>query len=177
MRPRRWSRDSVTLARASRALALCGDAGDVMSLTRELKRRFPEATLTMQVAVPVAEAALAIREGQPARAVELLDAARPYERGPSSEYWPAYLRGLAQLRLKDGNAAAAEFRRIVEHVGEVPLATLYQLAHLGLARAALLMGDQATARKAYDDFFKAWKDADPDLQPLKEARLDRAKLL
>jgi hypothetical protein len=78
--------------------------------------------------------------------------------------------------LKNGTAAAAEFRTITDHGGEVPVAALYPLAHLGLARAAALTNDTASARKAYDDFFSAWKDADPSLRLVAEARLERARL-
>jgi tetratricopeptide (TPR) repeat protein len=171
-----WSRDNVTLGRASRALALCGTAREVEALTAELTRRFPEATLTVNVTVPVARAALAIRERQPERALELLERTRPYDHSPSAEFWPAYLRGQAHMLMKDGRAAVADFRQIVDHRGEVPVATLYPLAHVSLARAAMMVDDQATARTAYDYFMTAWKDADPELRPLKEARVERAKL-
>src|SRR3954452_19061350 len=170
-----WSRDSVTLARASRSYGVCGDGREVAALTRELAKRFAEATLVMNVVIPVAEAALALHEGQPARAIDLLEAARPYERAPSSVFWPPYLRGQAHLMLKDDAAALVEFRRIVDHVGEVPLATLYPLAQLGAARAALRMKDTEAARKRYTDFLVAWKDADPDLRVFREARLERER--
>jgi tetratricopeptide (TPR) repeat protein len=168
-----WSRDSTTLARASRTYGACGDAREVTGLTRELAKRFAQATLILNVAIPVAEAALALHDGQASHAIELLETAQPYERAPSSEFWPAYLRGQAYLKLKDGPAAKTEFRRIVDRVGEVPLATLYPLAQVGAARAALLMQDPATAKKAYTDFLIAWKDADPDLRVFREARLER----
>jgi hypothetical protein len=77
------------------------------------------------------------------------------------------------LKLKDGPAARTEFRRIVDRVGEVPLATLYPLAQVGAARAALLMQDPAAAKKSYTDFLVAWKDADPALRVFREARLER----
>jgi eukaryotic-like serine/threonine-protein kinase len=168
-----WSRDSVTLGRAARSYGACGDGREVSALTRELARRFPEATLVLNVTIPVAEAALALHEGQEARAIELLETAQPYERAPSSEFWPPYLRGQAYLKAKDGRAAMTEFRRIVDRVGEVPLATLYPLAQVGAARAALLMRDAAAAKQGYTDFLIAWKDADPDLRVFREARLER----
>jgi tetratricopeptide (TPR) repeat protein len=168
-----WSRDSTTLARASRTYGACGDAREVTALTRELGKRFAQATLILNVAIPVAEAALALHDGQAAHAIELLETSQPYERAPSSEFWPPYLRGQAYLKLKDGPAAMTEFRRIVDRVGEVPLATLYPLAQVGAARAALLMQDPARAKKGYTDFLIAWKDADPDLRVFREARLER----
>jgi tetratricopeptide (TPR) repeat protein len=168
-----WSRDGTTLSRASRTYGACGDAREVAALTRELSKRFAEATLILNVFIPVAEAAQALHDGQAARAIELLETAQPYERAPSSEFWPPYLRGQAYLKLKDGPAAMTQFRRIVDRVGEVPLATLYPLAQVGMARAALLIKDAEAAKKCYTDFLIAWKDADPDLRVFREARLER----
>ena len=79
------------------------------------------------------------------------------------------------LRLKRGSEAAAEFEKILDHRGEAPLSSLYPLAHLGLARAAALQGDSARARKAYQDFFALWKDADADLSVLLEAQKEYEK--
>jgi len=171
-----WSRDSVTLARASRTYGSCGDGREVAALTRELSKRFAEATLTVSVAIPVAEAALALHDGQAARAIELLEPAKAYERATSSEFWPPYLRGQAYLKMKDGRAAMTEFRRIVDRVGEVPLATLYPLAQVGMARAALLIEDAAVAKQCYTDFLIAWKDADPDVRVFREARFERDRV-
>jgi hypothetical protein len=83
---------------------------------------------------------------------------------------------LIYLRLKNGPAAAEQFSNVIEHRGEAPASVLYPLAHLGLARASALAGDTVTARAAYEDTFKFWPEADPDLQPLKEARLEHARL-
>jgi hypothetical protein len=170
------SRDNLTLERAGRAFALCGGADQAASLSQELARQFPEATLTVKVALPAIAAALAIGRGEPARALELLEPARPYDRAPASEFWVTYLRGQAHLELKDGRAAAAEFNSIVSRQGEVPGAFLYPLAHLGAARAAVLLENHDAARKAYEDFFALWKDGDADLQPLREARREYSRL-
>jgi hypothetical protein len=108
--------------------------------------------------------------------VKLLEPVRQYDHVPSAEFWPNYLRGLAKLGLKDGRGATAEFQQITNHRGEVPASMLLPLAHLGLARAATLAGDTAMARTVYDDFFALWKEADPALQPLNEARAEYARL-
>jgi Tfp pilus assembly protein PilF len=89
---------------------------------------------------------------------------------------PIYLRGLAYLRAKQGTEAAAEFQKMLDHPGIAPEMPEHTLANLGLARAASLSGDMAKARKAYQDFFALWKDADPDISVLKEARAEYAKL-
>jgi tetratricopeptide (TPR) repeat protein len=170
------SRDNATYERASRALALCGAREEASSLASDVARRFPEAILSVRVAVPVTSAASALERGDAARALAMLDPVRQYDHVPSAEFWPSYLRGLAKLRLKDGDGAAAEFRQILNHRGEVPASMLLPLAHLGLARSAALTGDSATARKAYEDMFALWKDADAALQPLKDAQGEYARL-
>ena len=90
--------------------------------------------------------------------------------------YPIYVRGLAYLSSKQGAQGAAEFQKILDHRGEGPLSVLYPLANLGLARAAVLQVDTAKARKAYQDFFALWKDADPDVPILIEAKKEYEKL-
>jgi len=170
------SRDNITLERVSRVLAQCGAGSEALSLSNELARRFPEATLTTRVSLPVTAAALALQRGEPARALELLEPVGRYDHAPSAEFWPLYLRGQAYLQLKDGQAAGVQFKSILDHRGEVPASMLYPLAHLGLARAARLANDEGTVRKAYEDLFALWSEADPDLKPLKEARLEYSRL-
>ncbi len=170
------SRDYGTLVGASRALALCGAAAESAALTAELARRFPESTLAIRLAIPISAAAAAFRRGQPERVLQLLEPARAYNHSPSAEFWPAYLRGQAYLQLKNAAAAAAEFQNIIDHRGEVPASPLFALSHVGLGRAAMLAGDVDQARRSYEAFFALWSDADPDLAPLKEARLEYARL-
>jgi serine/threonine protein kinase/Flp pilus assembly protein TadD len=170
------SRDNLTLERASRVLALCGAGAEAAGLSSELARRFPEATLTVHAALPVTAALLALQRGGPSRGVELLEPARSYDRAPSVEFWPAYVRGLAYLQLKNGRTASLEFQGIVDHPGVVPASTLYPLARLGLARAAAMAGDKASAGKEYQAFLDLWREADSTLQPLKDARVEQSRL-
>jgi predicted Zn-dependent protease len=128
------------------------------------------------VSVPVTHAVLAIQRGETARALDALEAVKPYEHAPSAEFWPTYLRGQAYLQAKDGRAAATEFESILAHRGEVPASPLYPLAHLGLARAAAMVSDVERARKEYGEMLALWKDADANLQALKAARLEYARL-
>jgi eukaryotic-like serine/threonine-protein kinase len=89
---------------------------------------------------------------------------------------PAYLRGEAYLMFHDGDRAAAEFQKFIDHrvqVGNFPWGAL---ARLGLARAYAMRGNTAKARTAYQDFLTIWKDADPDIPILKEAKAEYAKL-
>ena len=172
----KYSRDNFTLERASRVLALCGESVEASRLSDELSKRFPDATLTTRILLPVTGAALAMQRGDPRQALAVLEPVRPYDYSPVAEFWPAYLRGQAHLRLKDGKAAGIQFQSIVDHRGVAADSPLYPLAHLGLARAATLTGESDKARKAYEDFLALWSGADPDLQPLQEARREFSRL-
>ena len=114
------ARDNFTIERASRALAMCDAAGDVSGLTADLARRFPNATVTTRIQVPVAAAAVASRRGDAARALAQLEPVRPYDQAPAAEFWPAYLRGQAYLQSKDARAAIEQFRSILDHRGGAP---------------------------------------------------------
>jgi tetratricopeptide (TPR) repeat protein len=170
------SHDNYSLERASRTLALCGDDARAAELRRELVERYPEATITVRVLAPVAEAAAAIQRNDAQRALALLDPVKPYDRVARGEYWPEYLRGLAYLRLKDARSAAAEFSAILGHRGESPTATLYPLARLGLARAQTLAGDVPNAQQTYAAFLSGFEGADQGLAAVVEARQELARL-
>jgi len=170
------SRDNFTVERASRALALCGAEDTAISLTRELTSRFSSATLTTKLQVPVTAAMVAARRGEPARAIELLEAVGPYDHVPAAEFWPSYVRGQAYLTLKQPGEALAQFGHITEHRGEAPTSPLYSLSLLGSARASALAGDPDTARDRYHRFFDSWTDADGNLSILKEAREEYVRI-
>jgi tetratricopeptide (TPR) repeat protein len=87
-----------------------------------------------------------------------------------------YVRGLVYLRMKDGEKAAAEFQKILDHRGLEPTSELIPLSQLNIGRAYALQGDVGKARTAYQDFLALWKDADPDIPVLKEAKAEYAKL-
>lgn len=161
------------------ALALSGEARQAQEFIEELATGYPTDTLVNAVALPTARAALELHRGNPAKSIELLQAAIPYELGPfvfSQGYMPIYLRGQAYLRAGKGVEAAAEFQKILDHRGAAPISPLYALAHLGLARAYLLNRDTAKSQRAYQDFLALWKDADSDVPALRQARAEYAKL-
>ena len=170
------NREFFVLVRASRTLALCGAAVGASDLLKDLSERFPRATLLRRVHGPVVAALIALRRGEPARAIEQLDAVRPYDNAREADLWPAYLRGRAYSQLKDWPAAANEFRRLLDHRGVEPSSLLHPFAQLGLARAYAAAGRIAEARTAYQTLFDVWKDADPDLSLLKEARAEYRRL-
>jgi hypothetical protein len=90
--------------------------------------------------------------------------------------FPVFVRGEAYLAAHKGSEAAAEFQKILDHRGLVLNQPIGALAHLGLGRAYVLQGDTAKARTAYQDFLTLWKDADPDIPILKQAKAEYAKL-
>jgi tetratricopeptide (TPR) repeat protein len=169
------SRDTGTLERASRALALCG-ASDALTLSAEVAKRLPEAILVTRVSLPITSALLALSRGEPDRALQLLEPVRPYDLAPAAELWPVYARGQAYLQLKNGDAARKEFEMLLAHRGQIPVSLLYPLAHLGVARAAMLLRDPGTARTSYASMLDLWKDADSNLAPLSDARREQASL-
>jgi hypothetical protein len=83
---------------------------------------------------------------------------------------------LAYLELRNGEAADKEFQKILSNPGLVGLSVIYPISHVGLARASALRGDASSARKAYEDFFALWKEADPDIPILIQAKNEYAKL-
>ena len=170
------SRDNFTLARAARVLALCGEVAASSGLLTETAKKFPAATLTNRVLMPVAAATSALQRGDAQRTLQLLEPVRPYDRALVAEFWPEYLRGQSLLALKDGREAGAIFQSILDHRGEAPDSMLYALAHLGLARSATLVGDITRARRAYGEFLSLWKEADADLRLLQDARDELARL-
>jgi len=163
-----------TLINAGRAFALCGKESQAQSVINELTKRFPKDSLLNAIWLPVIRAQMEIRRGNNEEVIQLLQSAYKYE-APGSLV-PQYLRGQAYLNLKKGNEAAAEFQMILDHRGWAALSYYYPLACVGLARAAVLQGDTVKARKAYQDFFAQWKDADPDIPILIEAKKEYEKL-
>ncbi|MBS1811903.1 MAG: winged helix-turn-helix domain-containing protein [Acidobacteria bacterium] len=156
--------------------ALSGDAARTQALTDELVRENPQNTLVLSVIAPLTHATIALQRGQPAKALELLQPTSLYEASSAAMLRPNWLRGQAYLQLKRGAEAAAEFQKIIDHRGWDVASLLWPLAHLGLARAALLQDDAVKARWSYEEFFKLWKDADAELPVLIEAKKEHAKL-
>jgi tetratricopeptide (TPR) repeat protein len=169
------------LGRPALALAMCGDAAQAEKLAGETSKLFPNGTLWNAVQLPAIRAAIALKRDQPAKAVELLASASPYERAYPEA---VYLRGLAYLGLREGAEAAAEFEKILDHKGanwgsawQHPYwGQFYSLSYLGLARASALAGDTAKAGKTFQAFLALWKDADPDIPILIAAKSEYAKL-
>lgn len=125
---------------------------------------------------PALLAALAIRRGEPAAAIESLAPLRPYDLGWRFAFLPSYIRGEALLRLGRPADAAAEFERITAHPGVVPTSVIHPLGWLQLARARAAAGNRVMSRAAYDKVLRQWKDADPDVPILVQARAELARM-
>jgi serine/threonine protein kinase/Tfp pilus assembly protein PilF len=164
---------------AAAALAVCGDSTAAQKLLAAEDKEHPDDTFLHVVNIPVAKADAALQRGDAASAIAAMEAGRPYELGAFSgnpPYWVLYVRGLAYLHAKDGAKAAAEFQKILDHRTVYALSELVPLAQLNLARAYALQGDSVKARTAYQDFLALWKDADPDVPILLQAKSEYAKL-
>jgi len=171
-----FSNDRPVQSRVALGLALAGDLANAQHLVDDLAKRFPENTTVQFTYVPMIRAQLALDRNNAGKAIELLQPAAPYELGIAGALYPVYVRGNAYVTAHEGSEAAAEFQEILNHRGVVVNDPIGALAHLGLGRAYVRQGDTAKARAAYQDFLTLWKDADPDIPILKEAKEEYAKL-
>ena len=170
---------------AALALALAGDAVRSQQLTNDLEHRFPEDTFVKFSYVPVLRAMVELERGKPAESADRLHVALAYERAPNGLNFSrsylgglhsAYVRGQALIAAKKYPEAEIEFRKILENRGLVGLDPIGSLARLQLARTLVLVGETAKAKSAYNDLLTLWKDADPDVPVLEEARAEYARL-
>jgi serine/threonine protein kinase/Flp pilus assembly protein TadD len=167
---------------AALALALAGDESRAQRLAEDLTKSFPEDTVVKFNYVPTVDAQFAINRHDPLKAIEALQITTPFELGQPGDssftpsLYPIYVRGEAYLAVHQGREAVAEFQKILDHRGVVVNELIGALAHLQIGRAFALQGDTARALAAYKDFLTLWKDADPDIPILKEAKSEYAKL-
>jgi tetratricopeptide (TPR) repeat protein len=169
---------------AAFALALTGETSRPQSLASDLEENFPEDTSVKFNYLPSVRGLVALNQREPPKAVEMLQAAVPYELGvPRSSLngffgalYAVFVRGQAYLGARQGAEAAAEFQKILNHRGIVVGDPISALARRQLGRAFALSGDKTKAKAAYQDFLTLWKDADPDIPILKQAKAEYAKL-
>jgi serine/threonine protein kinase/tetratricopeptide (TPR) repeat protein len=160
-------------------LARTGAVSQVEELLDVINQESPLDMLVQKSDLPTIRAAIELNKDNPAQAIEILQAALPYDLAdpyPSPRLYPAYVRGVAYLKLGKGPEAAAEFQKMIDHPGLVQDFITAPLSHLQLARAQVLMGDKDAARKSYQEFLTLWKDADPDIPIYKQAKAEYAKL-
>jgi eukaryotic-like serine/threonine-protein kinase len=167
------------LIQAARVLGLIGDTAQASALAEEADRKVPSThTLFHAIDLPLARAAIEMGRGAPDKALDALKPAGPYERGRFGAAG-LYMRGQAHLKAAHGAEAAADFQKIIDDPGSGPPGAIPMpgaLARLGLARAAALSGDVPKSRRAYQDFLALWKDADPDVPILIQAKAEYARL-
>jgi eukaryotic-like serine/threonine-protein kinase len=165
------------------ALAYAGDDRRAQALTADLAKRFPEDTIVQFNYLPTLQARHEVTQGKTAEAMERLSAATRYELGQSTEstygwtaLYPVFVRGEVYLAARKGREAAVEFQKILDHRGVVVNQPIGALAHLQIGRAYAMQGETGKAKAAYQNFLTLWKDADPDISVLKQAKAEYAKL-
>ncbi len=166
-------KSKATVRNAGLPAALCGDAKSVLPLLAEQAKKYPNDTLTNTLFLPQTRAADDLAHHRPDQALRDLEPMGAYNLISQQEY----LRGLAYLDLKDGAKAAEAFRKVTTNPGaSVNGLQDYPQAQLGLARALAMQGNTAGAKQAYHDFFNTWKDADPTLPQLAQAKTEFSAL-
>jgi len=168
------SKDSnLGLGHCANALAEAGDVTQAEALAAKLDRLRPEDTLNQEVHLPLIRSIIERQRGNAVKAVDLLAPVTQYEQGKSDV---PYYRARAYFAAGEHAKAAAEFEKLIGHRGWLEWEVFAPLAQLGLARAYAMQGDREKSRKAYDDFFTTWKDADPDTPTLRQAKAEYKKL-
>jgi eukaryotic-like serine/threonine-protein kinase len=169
---------------AAVALALAGDMTQAQPLAADLEKRYPEDTSVQSNYLPTLRALFSLHAGQPSQAIEQLQTARSYEfadpainfRAYFGALYPVYVRGEAFLAAHRPADAAVEFQKILNHRGLLLADPMGARARLQLGRAFALAGDAAKAKAAYQDFLTLWKDADPEIPILRQAKAEYGKL-
>jgi tetratricopeptide (TPR) repeat protein/predicted Ser/Thr protein kinase len=170
------STDRDTQYGAGMALGFAGDSPRAEALAHHLAEQFSADTAVQYCYLPTIRALIALNRKDSSKAIELLQVASPYELGTAGGLYPVYVRGEAYLVGRQSSEAATEFQKILDHRGIVQNEPIGALAHLGLARAYAMSVDTTKARAAYENFLALWKDADPALHILMEAKAEYAKL-
>jgi serine/threonine protein kinase len=173
------SQDRRVLSIAALAFARAGDIEQSQKLAKKLSVLFPEDFCVHAFSLPTTRAAIKLAENNPAAAVELLLPVEPYDLAITDVFdnlYPAYLRGIAYLQLREGSLAAAQFQKVLDHSGVGEGFVIGALSKLQLARAQVLTHDAGAARRSYEEFLTLWKNADPELPIYNEAKAEYASL-
>jgi eukaryotic-like serine/threonine-protein kinase len=171
--------DGTNRRGAALALAICGEAPEANKLIEGEVHDHPEDTLLNQLYVPLVKAFNSLQKGNGAEAAAALQPARRFDLSTDPfafAYAALYVRGLAYLKMKDGEKAAEEFKKILDNPGRGTVSALRPMAQLQMARAQVMNGDTGKAKAEYQDFLAAWKDADADVPALAEAKAEYGKM-
>jgi tetratricopeptide (TPR) repeat protein len=168
---------------AALVYALSGDFPESQRLATDLERRFPNDTYVRMVYLPELRALTALHDNDPKKTLDLLQAPAQFELGVPGSWsgffgnlYPAYLRGEGYLQSHRDSESVTEFQKVLAHPGIVFSDPVGALAHLQLGRAYSRMGDKTRARSSYEEFLTLWKDADPEIPILRQAKAEYAKL-
>jgi tetratricopeptide (TPR) repeat protein len=164
------NRGRNSLVGAALIYSACKDASQAQAILNQLRTTYPTDTLMTSMMIPLVQAEIEKDRGNVAEAARLLESLRSYDGGLIIGVTDNYIRGNVYLEQRRGDEAAAEFKTIINNPATDPFSPVHAMAHLCLGRAAVVKGDTAAARKAYQDFFALWKDADADLPVLAQAR-------
>ena len=163
-------RGQKSMANSAVIYASCDELDQAQSLLEDAREAYPKNTIINLIVTPIIASATERKRGNISQANQLLESLRSYDFGHVLGVSNVFARGNFYLQQRMGREAAAEFKSIIDRPGSDYLSPAHALSHLGMARAAVINGDTAAARKSYQDFFAVWKDADPDLPVLVEAR-------
>jgi hypothetical protein len=163
---------------------MCGEAAAAQRLVDDMDRRFPHDFFLKTAWLPMARAALEIRQRRPDRAIAVLETAQRTELGTVTTLWPAYLRGWAYLDRGQPTEALAGFQKVLDHRGllapkdlnPAPL-ILHPLARIGRARAAARVGDLAESRRMYESVLALWEGADEDVPVLRDVKREHRQVV
>jgi hypothetical protein len=175
------SRGRDVLVLAALTMARTADTVGATRISQELERQYSTNTIIRLYWLPTIQAAIELSKHEPKHAIEKLQAVSPFELGSPppigvASLYPLYLRGEAYLLDGQADAAAREYQKIADHPGLVLNFSLHALAYLKLGEARAAAHDQAGATRAYQQFLTLWKEADPDIPVLREARARSARL-
>jgi eukaryotic-like serine/threonine-protein kinase len=170
------SEGRAAITAAGYVFASCGQGQKAEAIAAKLNKEYPLDSYAQKSEIPQTRARIDLQRGNATKALEDLRPAEAYELGFIEGGIPPYLRGLAYLHNKQGREAGVEFQKILDDRGGLGANPYEALAKLGLARSYALTGDSAKARTAYQDFLTLWKDADPDIPVLNQAKAEYAKL-
>lgn len=164
------------LASAALVFANTGYLGRADEFANRAAQRFTSDFCMLNIILPTARAAADLHRHEPEAALRELEAVEPYDLSWKTELASIYYRGLAYLQLQRTAEARAQFQKVLDHWAVRPEAAYVPLAHLGLGRMRILEGDKNAARAEYEKFFDLWKDADPDIPVLRQAKAEYSKL-
>jgi predicted Zn-dependent protease len=157
----------------AKALGNAGETAQAEALAAKKDRLLPEDTRNQRMCLPEIRSIIERERGNAAGALDLLAPVAQYEQGTIDI---PYERAQAYLAAGEHAKAAAEFEELIGHRGWFEWEVFSPLAQIGLARAYALQGDREDSRKAYEDFFATWKEADPDIPILRQAKVEYKKL-